>query len=232
MLKFSVIIPTCNRPDFLLAAVNSVRSQSQGDLELIVVNDGDTPIILPPDPRILVIENNQQGAVVARNAAVSLARGKYIAFLDDDDQWTDKNFLTKAEFALETSADFCFADGDIRFFDNRPTLTFAQDADVNTLATDNTILISTVCYHRSLHQKLGLFDEALPYYWDWDWYLRVARAGFKLVRIRENAAAITIHEHNMSGDSRISEREENLELLSKKHGLDGLTLKNHLTFAH
>ena len=35
-------------------------------------------------------------------------------------------------------------------------------------------------YRRSIHNVLGQFDESIPYYWDWDWYLRVARGGFKL----------------------------------------------------
>ena len=107
---------------------------------------------------------------------------------------------------------------------------FSRRADKQSLLTNNTILISTICYHRSLHEKLGLFDEALPYYWDWDWYLRVVKADFRLERSNRSATAIRVHPHNMSGNNNIKDRQSNLDLLVKKHSLGKIKLKNHLDF--
>ena len=226
----SIIIPTRNRQHFLDEAIESVLAQSLHELELLVVNDGDTSVATPRDKRITVLDNNNRGAVAARNLGIEQARGAIVAFLDDDDVWIDRNHLRNASNALESTAAFYFADGHMRFPKDLEPRIFAKDATATTLERDNTILISSVCYRRSLHAELGTFDEKLPYYWDWDWYLRVARAGHVMFRQRTAAVDIRVHAANMSSDTNSPQRAENLLLLAAKHGLPPLKLKNHSSF--
>jgi glycosyltransferase involved in cell wall biosynthesis len=226
---FTVIIPTRNRPEFLSEAINSVLQQSCDDFELLLVNDGETEIQAPDDARCRVLNNAQRGAVVARNFGVAAARGNYIAFLDDDDVWTDADHLTRALNALEQRCDFYFADGVMNFPDGTKK-PFDQHADVTTLQFNNTILVSAICYKKSLHKSLGAFDEALPFYWDWDWYLRVARSGAILLRWSFSVVDIRIHAQNMSGDQNVVARRHNLDLLEIKHALNHIQLKGHLDF--
>ncbi len=117
------------------------------------------------------------------------------------------------------------------FEDGRPSIPFAFHADSATLERDNTILISAVCYRRDLHDTLGAFDEALPFYWDWDWYLRIARAGHALTHLDVPAVAIRVHAQNMSGDSLEAQRRANLDRFAAKHNLPPIPLKNHLDIA-
>jgi hypothetical protein len=117
------------------------------------------------------------------------------------------------------------------FEDGRPELPFAFHADAETLTRDNTILISAVVYRRTLHTSLGAFDETLPFYWDWDWYLRVARGGHALQHIATPVVAIRVHAQNMSGESREAQRRANLDRFAAKHGLATIPLKNHLDIA-
>lgn len=229
-MLFSVIIPTRNRPQFLGDAVASVLAQMDVQLELIIVNDGDVQVAGFGDERITVISSAGAGAVPARNLGVASARGEVIAFLDDDDQWCDPHFLSSAQSAFATHADFVFADGEMIFADGRQPKPFIHNADAQSLARDNTILISAVCYRRDMHQSLGHFDEDLPYYWDWDWYLRVARAGKNLSHLNRNVVQIRIHVSNMSGNANAWQRQLNLERFAKKHALGELTLKSHLDF--
>jgi glycosyltransferase involved in cell wall biosynthesis len=229
MSLFSVIIPTRNRIDFLKEAVASVLTQNYSRLEVLVVNDGDQAIEQFADKRVRIIDNHQKGAVAARNLGVAQAVGSYISFLDDDDYWVDLTHLAQANAALTDMADFHFANGVMVFPDGNKKL-FSRKADRNTLAKDNTILISTVCYRKALHDQLGMFDNDLPYYWDWDWYLRVANAGFKLSRSNRVATAIRVHSQNMSGEDNKNVRQGNLDRLIAKHGLVGIVLKNHLDF--
>ena len=119
----------------------------------------------------------------------------------------------------------------MRFEDGRPDLPFAFDADLETLSRDNTILISGVIYRRALHAALGQFDETLPFYWDWDWYLRIARAGHALTHVRKPVVAIRVHAQNMSGESLEAQRRANLDRFSTKHALPPIPLKNHLDIA-
>ena len=229
MGKFSVIIPSRDRPGYLREAVASVLAQTHDELEVLIINDGENAVVPFADQRVKIFENGRQGPVVARNLGVSVASGEYFAFLDDDDVWIDPSHLTKANATLSGLGEFYFTNG-IMSFPNGRTRNFARRANLKSLRLDNTILISTVCYSRSLHDELGLFDEALPYYWDWDWYLRVAQAGHVLQHRKIAAANIRVHEQNMSGGANLAERRANLDLLCAKHRLGFIEVKNHTDF--
>jgi glycosyltransferase involved in cell wall biosynthesis len=228
-LRISCIIPTRNRPDFVSASAASVLGQSQADLELIIVNDGTTPVPKFADPRVRILNSGEAGAVPARNMGAAAATGDAIAWLDDDDHWTDEYFLESCISLFEGGSDFVFGDGALVFPDGARKA-FARDADAKSLENDNTILISSVCYRRNLHDTLGMFDEALPYYWDWDWYLRVARAGQQLMRLARPVVDIRIHENNMSGQANAGKRAANLQQFCAKHGLQNVPLKSHVNF--
>jgi glycosyltransferase involved in cell wall biosynthesis len=89
----SVVIPTFGRPALLKRAVDSVRAQTFSDWELIVVIDGDdaaTRAMLAGtnEPRLRVISHDsKKGAGPARDTGAQASRGRWVAFLDDDDEW-------------------------------------------------------------------------------------------------------------------------------------------------
>lgn len=90
-MKVSVVIPTYNRADLLVQAVDSVLKQNVSDLEVIVVDDGSTDhtrqAMAPYENRIRYIYQNNGGVNQARNHGLSLSTGEYIALLDNDDLW-------------------------------------------------------------------------------------------------------------------------------------------------
>ncbi len=226
--EFSVIIPTRNRPDYLKQSVASVLHQKNASLELIIVNDGDRLTDGFDDDRVRILDNHSRGAVQARNFGVDNAHGKYIAFLDDDDFWIDRHHLEKSAAAFSGKADFYFANGNM-LFPNGEIKPFLQNATAQSLEHDNTILISAVCYRLSIHQKLGRFDEQLPYYWDWDWYVRVSRGGFQFYHQNLPAVCIRVHPNNMSGGN-VDARRANLDAMIAKHKLGASPVKNHTDF--
>jgi glycosyltransferase involved in cell wall biosynthesis len=88
---FSVVICTFNRADRVGRAINSVLGQSFEDFELIVVDDGsvdDTKAAVATinDPRLLYVYRENGGLSAARNTGVANSTGRYVAFLDDDDE--------------------------------------------------------------------------------------------------------------------------------------------------
>ena len=102
--SFSVVIPTCDRPDYLNQALESVLSQTHQPTEIIVVDNGIEPVLptnLPKDKKIKIIRALPRfGVSQARNLGGILASGDYIAFLDDDDKWDMKyleNVLAKIQ---------------------------------------------------------------------------------------------------------------------------------------
>ncbi len=233
MSKISVVIPTRGRHHFLGQAITSVLAQTHAAHEINVVDDGEgaAEAVGHMHASIKVLDNARRGPVAARNLGVAAASGECIAFLDDDDWWTEPTYLARAAMVFAAGAAFTYGDGVMAFENGRPQLPYAFHADAETLTRDNTILISAVIYRRALHQSLGIFDAALPFYWDWDWYLRVARGGHELQHIATPVVAIRVHPRNMSGESLEAQRRANLDRFAAKHRLAAIPLKNHLDIA-
>ena len=91
MPQVSIIIPTYNRADTIMRAVDSVLAQTFSDWELIIVNDGSTDntaeLLTGLDSRIKIINQPNGGVTTARNTGLRHASGEFFAFLDSDDQW-------------------------------------------------------------------------------------------------------------------------------------------------
>jgi glycosyltransferase involved in cell wall biosynthesis len=98
----SVIIPTYNRLNLLKETVDSVRSQTFRDFEIIVVDDGskdETAEWLGTQGDIRSVVRANSGIAASRNKGASLAGGKWFAFLDHDDLWDPDKLKIQAEFA-------------------------------------------------------------------------------------------------------------------------------------
>ena len=101
----SVIIPTLDRPKLLLRAIDSVLRQTHHEIEIIVVVDRPDPDTVSAvrsvnDPRLqLMLNPHPSTAAGARNAGVDHAKGEWIAFLDDDDEWLPNKLERQIAFA-------------------------------------------------------------------------------------------------------------------------------------
>lgn len=108
-VSFSVIIPTCDRPEYLKQAVESVTSQSYQPLEIIVVDNGKDPAsfdALPYKARIKLVRGLPKfGVSQARNLGAILSEGSYLAFLDDDDAWDVDYLFHASEVIKQTRPD-------------------------------------------------------------------------------------------------------------------------------
>jgi glycosyltransferase involved in cell wall biosynthesis len=110
----SAVIPTRNRPELVCRAVRSVSNQTYTNLEIVVVVDGPdaaTVIALEAlgEPRLRVVELRENvGGSEARNVGVREARGKWIAFLDDDDEWLPEKIKKQIEKALQAGCALMF----------------------------------------------------------------------------------------------------------------------------
>ncbi len=123
-ILISVILPIYNMSDYLPESLNSIIEQNFKDIEIICVNDGSTDNSLDIlyeyaklDKRIMVINQQNQGAGLARNAGILIAKGKYIFFLDPDDLLYNKEVFEKLyDFAAKNNTDIC--GGNVQMFGN------------------------------------------------------------------------------------------------------------------
>lgn len=173
----SVVIPTFNRARTIGRAIDSVLAQTFQDLEVIVVDDGskdDTAEVLTRfGGRIQLIRQENSGVSAARNTAIREARGKWIAFLDSDDQWCPDKLARQIDCLDKYSTKVCFTrcitgKGEaIRDIDH----VLSVDSKSETHYFENPIgLIADLTSHpqvqsmiveRQLLEKAGLFDESL-----------------------------------------------------------------------
>ncbi len=112
MIKVSIILPVYNVEKYLHKCLDTVLNQPLKEIEVICINDGSQDSSLnilreyaSKEKRIIIIEQQNQGAGVARNKGLEIARGEYIAFIDPDD-WIEKNMLETAyNTAVQYDAD-------------------------------------------------------------------------------------------------------------------------------
>lgn len=112
----SIIMPAYNSAAFIAQSIDSVLAQTHSNWELLIVDDcstDDTVSIVKAytsDPRIkLQVFDKNSGAGIARNTAVSNAKGKYIAFLDSDDLWKPEKLRKQIDFMSGNNQPFTFS---------------------------------------------------------------------------------------------------------------------------
>ncbi len=129
MVKISVIIPVYNVENYLKDCLNSIVSQSLSDIEIICVNDGSVDNSLDilkeyaaKDNRFVILNQENSGQGIARNRALDIVKGKYIAFVDPDDWLEDCALEDLYNFAERNEADvvqFDFKNFDDTFKDSK-----------------------------------------------------------------------------------------------------------------
>lgn len=230
---FTVIIPTKDRPAMFRRALLSVMAQTDADFDILVADDGAGAAAADAigSPHIRAFVTGCVGQVPSRNAAIGKATGRWIAWLDDDDWWDATDHLTALAEALRSGAQLAYGSGRVvrEHPDGaaEPPVPFDALYDAAVIRRDNKLLVSSLAYERQLHAAHGYFDESLPYYWDWDWYLRLTDAGIRFAPARSRGACISARLDNVSAQANDAARAVELARLSAKHGLTGVQLKNH-----
>ncbi len=167
--KVSVILPVYNGQDYLAEAIDSVLSQSFGDFELIIINDGSTDSSAEifenlDDPRIRFFQQTNKGLPATLNRAISLARGEYIARQDQDDVSFRHRFEQQIVFLdanpdvgiVGTSAEIWVGNSLSNRFLRHPT----DDALLKFgLLFDNHFVHSSVMIRRAAFDYLGGYSE-------------------------------------------------------------------------
>jgi len=153
----SIITPSYNSSKFISATIESVLAQDYSNWEMIIVDDhskdNSNEIIAAyckKDSRIQLIKsNNNVGAAEARNIALRVAKGKFIAFLDSDDLWLPEklskqiNFMLKNDIAFSFTAYQPFSDNPKNTYSTiyAPTLMRYNDLLKNTIIGCLTVMI-------------------------------------------------------------------------------------------
>ncbi|MGV6817929.1 MAG: FkbM family methyltransferase [Thiotrichales bacterium] len=186
----SCIVPTMNRPDLLVRALESLVAQSYENWEAIVVNDAGEDVReiierVDPKGRIRYIRHqHNKGLSAARNTGIWASRGDLLCYLDDDDRFLPDHLGTLVEELELQAADFVYSEATYVHEELRngtaveigrstpySEIEFSRDR----LDITNFIPVNTWLHRRQLIEQVGFFDTGLKALEDWDMLLRFSR---------------------------------------------------------
>jgi glycosyltransferase involved in cell wall biosynthesis len=228
MPQVSVIIPSFNHGSYISEAVSSVLSQTEQDLEIIVVDDGskdDSLKILGAfsDPRLRIIPQENQGAHAAINRGLREASSDIFAILNSDDSYAPERLAHMLKI-LETDPQAGLIGSYIEIINSKsstlgikhgyqdcspwnlpqPDRSFRAGSDLHAaLLTENYwSTTSNLVFRKSLYKKVGEF-RTLRYVHDWDFALRMAQQT-KLVLVPEPLVRYRVHESNTIRENQVA----------------------------
>jgi glycosyltransferase involved in cell wall biosynthesis len=202
----SVIIPTRNRSQLVGRAIQSVLAQSFEDFELIIVDDASedgTPEALAAfiDPRLKIFRNSRRlGGSGARNRGIASSTGRFVAFLDDDDEWflqkLEKQVAKFKECSTEVGLIYCGfevkSEKDTRIVMPRDRGDLRMRLLMGTTLGSPTPLIQKACF-----DEVGVFDESLESCQDWDMWKRISEK-YQFDYVPEVLARLYMHGSQIS----------------------------------
>jgi glycosyltransferase involved in cell wall biosynthesis len=197
----SVIIPIYNGEKYLSEAVESIRRQNYGPLEIIIIDDGSTDdttrVAMGLGLDIHYIFQQNAGPASARNSGIVASRGEIIAFLDSDDFWPPDRLTVTVRY-LDQHREVGYLLGKQMMFVepgctvppwmNAEWLSEPQDAS-------NTAVLTA---RRVTFNRVGLFNSEYRGGEDTEWFVRASEAGVPMARLSEIILHRRIHGDNLS----------------------------------
>lgn len=187
----SIIVRTCNRPNVLRETLISIKNQTYENIEIVVVEDGKNAAerMIKEEFDDLNIKYSYTGINVGRskvgNIAMSLAKGKYLNFLDDDDLFfadhvevlvkniEDSEYRAAYSYAYETPT-IVKSTEPYKYEEVCHNLVYRQKFNRIALFHHNYIPIQCIMFEKSMFEEYGGFDESLDALEDWDLWVRYA----------------------------------------------------------
>jgi glycosyltransferase involved in cell wall biosynthesis len=237
MAFFTVIIPLYNKENYVENALKSILNQTFTDFEVSIVNDCSTDKSVAKiepylsDKVTLIHHEKNKGLSAARNTGIQNAKAEYITYLDADDVWKP-NFLELIKELIDTFKEAkIFATNYEEIYGNK--IVIPQNGTKFLVQNSKQIIDffkhnlqqgiynhGSVCFHKSVFEKVGFYDETLTFSEDIDFNIR-ANAHFKLAYYNSVGMQYTMQSENQITTSKISDK--NLPDYSK---YDDLALKN------
>lgn len=220
----TVIIPTYNREDKILRAIKSVLAQTYENVEILVIDDSSqdntkeivTNFIEQKKLHNIVtyIKNkNNLGSPATRNVGIKIAKGEYIAFLDDDDFFFPDKLEKQIQYLLKNNGKVCSCgmlniEGD-RILRSSP---FTKN---NKVSFENGGAIVSWLLHKSVFEEIGYFDKSFSVSdVDADFLVRLNR-NFRIYFLKEYLFIHYYYPNQISSTN--SRRIKGMELLIKKY---------------
>jgi teichuronic acid biosynthesis glycosyltransferase TuaG len=222
MPRVSVIIPAFNAEPHIEEALRSVQNQTYNDWEIVLCDDGSTDRTVERARSVgcgvaVVQSTNNLGPAAARNLAIEHCSGELLVFLDADDYWLPSYLERQVSQYDEGQAQYgnvgivaCNAsllepDG-MRAETHMEAVRFPSEVTLDRLLRYNPIYISALAPRRAV-EEVGGFCADLSGTADYDLWIRIVEAGYKVLATREPLAVYRIGSPSLSSDARAMARD-------------------------
>lgn len=226
----SVIIPTFDRPKFLENALDSLKTQSFKNFEVIIINNGTVQISDLVEKykgkiEIKLYESDIRGSVShAKNIGLKNSSGKYIAYLDDDDWYHPEHLSTLFTFLEKSGNLFAYSDALVElqdkkedsYFTTKKFVEYSKDFSKNLLLIKDYIFTPCVMHHRRCFEIVGYFDEKLSTDEDMDMWIRMSRI-YDFKHIKKVTCSVRRTSDTGSLTKDWSKMYQNAKYLNEKH---------------
>jgi glycosyltransferase involved in cell wall biosynthesis len=205
----TIILPLYNGESFIKETIASVLSQSYGNFELLVIDDGSTDRgreLLPDDSRIRLFVRDNHGVAATRNFGIAQARGELLAFIDQDDEWLPEKLALQVRNLLEnqeTDYNLTMMRYQLTGGISRPWWLKPEQVEKEQVG----LLPSGLLARPRAFTRVGLFNEELVNASDMEWFLWAERLGVKREIIDQVLLLHKIHDHNRSHDQQTNKKE-------------------------
>ena len=180
--SISVVIPVFNRKQLIERSINSVINQTYPPDEIIVIDDGSIDgtydLIKNNYPQVILIHQENKGVSAARNVGITIAKGKWIAFLDSDDEWFPEKLEEQINYLkINNTYKICHTDeiwirNQVRVNPMKKHKKYGGKI-YNKCLPLCVLSPSSIIIHKEIFDDVGLFDEKLPVCEDYDMWLRI-----------------------------------------------------------
>jgi glycosyltransferase involved in cell wall biosynthesis len=206
--KLSVVLPVYNCDRYLDQAIQSIVDQTYANFELIIINDGSTDGSLEiiqrhmrADPRIRLIDQENQGLIAALNNGILASRAEYIARMDGDDIAHPERFAKQMAF-LEAHPEVALLGTGFELIDENSAVFNSVIMDETDAQLKQAIKVSncfhhpTVVFKRQAVLDIGLYRQEFLHCEDYDLYARFCK-GYVVGNLPEILLSYRIHSHQI-----------------------------------